>query len=86
MKVIAVYCHNCKYVVYSRADHDMRSCPCQMVSIDGGVEYSKLSYEKDAKYDIIRIDIPFTEKELYDDWNNGVNALGIIKGIENVGK
>lgn len=36
-----------------------------------------------SKYGIhTKIDIPHTERELYDDWNLGIDKLGIILGYE----
>jgi len=35
MDINAVYCRNCHEIIYSRADHDFRSCTCGKVAVDG---------------------------------------------------
>jgi hypothetical protein len=39
----AIECNKCKDVVYSVMRHDMRSCKCEAVAIDGGKDYAKIS-------------------------------------------
>ena len=73
-------CPTCKDMVYSRAIHDMRSCSCKSLSVDGGFDYAKLSFnpeiQKDIKFKKKRVYA--TKKELYDDWNKNINNFGII--------
>ena len=75
----AIKCPKCKEVIYSRARHDMRSCSCGEVAVDGGFDYLKVSYKKKAP-STMQIRITATKKQLYDDWNNNKNKFGILKG------
>lgn len=53
----AIHCHNCDDVVYSVMRHDMRSCSCEKVSIDGGNDYTKVTREPNALYTIVSVDL-----------------------------
>ena len=44
-KVAGVYCPDCKQVIYSTMRHDYNSCKCESISIDGGSDYTKVSYD-----------------------------------------
>jgi hypothetical protein len=46
----AVRCKNCQDVIYSVMRHDNRSCNCGRVSIDGGRDYCRLSFDKADGY------------------------------------
>ena len=76
--VNAIKCRKCKTIVYSRAQHDYRACQCGDIAIDGGREYTKLSFNKFMPV-IKRIEIDATEKQLFDDWNNYGTKYGFIK-------
>lgn len=75
MIVTVAICPDCKNKVYSRARHDYRTCPCGSVSIDGGHDYTRISGNPIIK----RININHSREELFDDWNQNINKLGIIK-------
>ena len=79
--VASIHCPLCDHTVYSRAGHDMRSCLCGTVSIDGGFGYTKVSWkgEKVSMPKIKRISIDATQKDLYDDWNHGRENYGLIQ-------
>ena len=53
----AVYCHACDEVIYSINRHDNRTCSCGKCSIDGGREYTRISYEPDSVYENVTIDL-----------------------------
>jgi len=78
VKVIAFICPNCEDKIYSRAHHDFRWCSCKEISVDGGLYYNKISFEKKLP-ESIELEIDVTKKELYDDWNHQYNKFGIIK-------
>lgn len=78
MKVNAIKCKKCNSIVFSRARHDMRFCPCATVAIDGGRDYCKVSFRKMSDYTSMKIDVNLTEKELHDDWNLSKDKFGII--------
>lgn len=79
MKTIvdAYLCPRCDSLVFSRALHDYRHCPCGDIAVDGGVDYSKVTY-KHAFPKHIRYSVNATEQELYDDWNMRNDTLGLI--------
>ena len=78
-KVSAIQCPKCKQWVYSRARHDFNSCSCGAVAIDGGFDYTKLSYDPDIKFEDIKFesfDIKASKADLYNDWNHNKNVYG----------
>ncbi len=81
MEVTVVFCHKCFNMIFSRTRHDFRSCPCSNVSIDGGFDYTRIVGDTSCK--TFKLEIQNTKQELYDDWNLGINKLGIIK-VENL--
>ena len=81
VKVNAVECPKCGYIIYSRARHDFRTCNCGAVSIDGGFDYWKIGCAEELCDSITshEIELPLTKKELYDDWNHNQNKYGSIE-------
>lgn len=56
MKINAILCHKCKCIIYSRAHvHDMRSCDCGDISVDGGFDYFKVSHKDNTKFTAIQL-------------------------------
>jgi ribosomal protein L37AE/L43A len=45
--VSAITCPKCKWTIFSRAHHDMHSCECGGVSIDGGFDYARVLWHGD---------------------------------------
>ena len=80
MKVRAIECSSCGYIIYSRAHHDYHSCPCGGVSVDGGFDYFKVSYNptKNKELRYRTIEVQATKAELYDDWNTSKDKYGRI--------
>ena len=78
MKINAIKCPSCGYIVYSRARHDMRGCNCGEVAIDGGFDYTKISYITSSP-ERVEIEVNVTKAELYNDWNNRIDDYGLIK-------
>lgn len=84
MKIKAVRCLGCKTVLISRAIHDFRTCPkpCGKTSIDGGQnDYIKISFDPKVGYEYVELDLPITEKQLFDDWNQGTDVFGLIVDV-----
>jgi len=79
MKIIAYKCPKCKDLVYSRAQHDLRSCSCGAIFVDGGFEYTRIGFNKTPP-ESVEIEVHINKKELYMDWNFNINKYGIIKG------
>lgn len=84
---IALFCKNCKCLIFSRANHDWRACLCFSDSedtkgcyIDGGFSYCRVggfngNYEEATV--VFKKDVSITT--LYNDWNKGKDRLGLIK-------
>ena len=79
MKINAIKCPSCGDVVYSRARHDMRWCNCGEVAIDGGFDYTKISYTTSSSPERVEIEVNATKAELYNDWNNRIDDYVLIK-------
>jgi len=77
-QITAIQCPKCLDIIYSRARHDMRSCSCGDISIDGGFEYCKVSFKHKVPIQFNLL-IPTTKHELYMDWNYKVDKFGVIK-------
>ena len=82
MKVTAIRCPQCGDTVFSRAQHDFRTCSCGSVFMDGGLEYSRYGFLKEGfkNPEIVTVEINQTPQELYDDWNTRTDKYGIITG------
>lgn len=82
MKITGIRCPACNCVVYSRARHDYRSCPCGSVSVDGGFDYLKVSHKENiGQCEPIEIELgDVSENDLYQDWNINKNQYGLIRG------
>ena len=77
--VTAACCKKCRVWVYSRARHDFNSCPCGGVSVDGGRDYLKLSFDAGTvQPQVKQFVIQATNKELFDDWTHGAYKFGLI--------
>lgn len=77
MKIQAIECLKCGYIIYSRARHDMRWCHCKSCAIDGGRDYVKVCGSLDDIKEHI-LDLPLTSVDLYEDWNKDINNFGSI--------
>lgn len=53
----AIHCSSCDETIYSVMRHHNKSCKCGSVSVDGGKDYFKYSYDKKSKFKAVRIDI-----------------------------
>ncbi len=78
MKVQYIKCKDCGDIIYSRSRHDYRTCICGAVSIDGGFDYLKVSFENHPPK-VRTMNIRATKKQLYDDWSMAINKYGLIK-------
>lgn len=77
MKVSAIKCNKCHDTVYSRARHDFRSCTCGAVSIDGGLDYTKIS---GTDFTDVTLELKgVTAGQLYQDWNKRIDKFGLVK-------
>lgn len=53
----AVHCLSCDDVIYSVNRHDFKYCSCHKVAIDGGRDYTKISFEVGANYKHVFLDL-----------------------------
>ena len=86
MKIREIRCKSCvpSVIIFSRCRHDFRWCPDKHVAVDGGQElYFKVCQNEGCDCVPIELDLEFTIKELYDDWNKGTDKLGLIVENEN---
>ena len=82
MRVNAIKCLKCGDIIYSRTRHDCRGCSCGSAFVDGGFDYLKVGGDfKNIKG--MKIEVDFTKKELYDDWNLSTDKYGLIKETKN---
>lgn len=77
IEVNAIECNNCRDIVFSRALHDYRTCSCGACSIDGGLDYCRLSGTNFTGP--FKLKITQTKQELFDDWNKSEDRYGLIK-------
>ena len=82
-KVNAITCPICKYTIFSRTRHDLRTCFCGKVFIDGGFDYVRIGFDPEIEKppETFKKDISQTPMELYDDWNQQNNVYGWIPPI-----
>jgi len=85
MVVKAIQCSNpgCGDKIFSRTNHDFRSCSCGSVSIDGGQsDYYRILWDDTEMVSPKPFDLDIgdvTLKDLYNDWNMRVDHYGLIK-------
>jgi len=81
MIVKCLECPKCGQLVYSRARHDMRSCSCGAIAVDGGFDYFRTVVALDIKEELRmeEVLVDASKAELYEDWNKGTNKFGIIE-------
>jgi len=78
MRISAIECPACNAVIFSRARHDFRYCPCGTVAIDGGFDYKKVCYA-DCIPRHLFIEVATVDKQiLFEDWNTQKDKYGII--------
>ena len=80
MKINAIKCLGCGDTIFSRSRHDFRTCTCKNLSIDGGFDYSKVSFNPEVGYEHIDLDIDVEKKDLFNDYNYGLDNYGLIRG------
>jgi hypothetical protein len=83
MLINAIKCLECNTTVFSRAQHDYRSCTCGACAIDGGREYQRVMFDGQIPPQVFMLEVDATEQELFDDWNYRTDKFGII-GDKNV--
>ena len=63
-----VHCKTCGDAIYSCMRHDFSTCTCGNVSVDGGIDYFKMSWDTGAEYEVLTLDIltgkTYTDEEI----------------------
>ena len=77
MIVNAYLCPRCDSLVFSRARHDYRRCPCGDIAVDGGTDYTRLTY-KHSRPKQISYEVNLSIDELYNDWNHRDENYGLV--------
>lgn len=78
-RVTTVTCPQCGIELYSRAHHDFRGCKCGTF-VDGGFSYMRYGWPNGYDRPVAKIRyVEATRRELYDDWNQRINAFGVIQ-------
>lgn len=80
-RVTTHVCPLCQTEMYSRSRHDFRYCPCLNLAVDGGFDYVKILYRVKPTVSRVRY-VNATKAELFQDWNNGTDMFGVIKGAK----
>ena len=48
-----IKCMKCEDTIQSMFRHDFKWCKCKSIAIDGGRDYTKISYHDDAFYEFV---------------------------------
>ena len=77
MLVKAVECGECKSIVYSRTDNDVRECTCGRIVVSGGLQHFSCAIHPGAAYEIKKVEVRATPNMLYDDWHSLTDQYGL---------
>jgi hypothetical protein len=81
-----VQCNECGDVIFSRARHDFNSCSCGKSHIDGGFDYTKVSWGTANPPAHVKLTLlGATKQDLYNDWNYSGNLFGVVLKKDLVG-
>ncbi|XHR27226.1 MAG: hypothetical protein ACFUZC_14895 [Chthoniobacteraceae bacterium] len=81
MIVSAVYCPNCHLLIFSRAHHDFRRCPCSSFGVDGGPGLERVEY-RDEFPRVATFSLPVPRERLLDDYADDTCAFGYLTAVE----
>lgn len=74
-------CLDCNTVIYSTMRHDMHSCECGEISVDGGREYLRCSYGH-GRSKMVKIDL-LENRALVDGvWHELVTGTGLERAVK----
>ena len=77
----AIRCLKCGDLIFSRAQHDCRSCSCGLCNIDGGFHYLKICGPHDQfQFFQLTMHEEITKQTLFDDWmKSKESTFGLYK-------
>ena len=76
--VSGVKCYKCGDFIYSRAPHDFHRCSCGTLFVDGGFERIRYGADEINLVPFLKCEVDASKKELFEDWNENVDAFGLI--------
>lgn len=82
MKVQAYRCPRCNEILYSRANHDFRYCPCDNMFVDGGQQSPRCGWMQGHPAEKMEIEVKADIHQLYDDWNYAHDKFGRISNTD----
>lgn len=78
MKILTAKCPDCGDQIYSRCNHDFRTCECGRMCVDAGPGVGRLMHKEIDKVVIEEVEVDATLKEIYADWNYNKNQYGVV--------
>jgi len=79
MRVKAIRCLMCYETIFSRALDDFKRCSCGNITIDGGLNNTKISFMHKEYYEYINLYVESSKKKLYQDWKNHQDNFGTVR-------
>jgi hypothetical protein len=78
MIIIACKCKVCDDILFSRTQHDYRTCSCGKLAVNGG-QQDPQTRSWDQYPERVELDLKVTEEELFADWNSRRDRYGWIR-------
>ena len=78
MLVKAVECGECKSIVFSRTEVDVRECTCGRVIVSGGLQYFTYETHPGTPSQVKKIEVGATPTILYNDWYSLADQYGLV--------
>ena len=79
MLVRSVECKECKSLIFSRTEDDVRECDCGRITVFGGPVYFKYEAAPGTPHEVKKININADAQALYDDWDSMEDNFGLIR-------
>ena len=82
MTINAIYCKHCHNIIFSRSNHDFRSCDCEKCAVDSGLELFKISAPTDNDFVVLHLDsdVMLKQQMEYDYRYKNSNASNFPEG------
>jgi hypothetical protein len=81
IQITALECPSCSDVIFSRSNHDYRSCSCNGISIDGGLgDYFNSAWDHNLidinEVKFYTLESKLTKKDFHNDYNFRIDKYG----------